>query len=67
MSRSAGLFGPGEGPVALEVELMGCAFSLRAADLAGAARVYQYAGRILADLVRISEGQKEAAGNEAEQ
>ena len=53
--------------MALEVEMMGCAFSLRAADLAGAARVYQYAGRILADLVRISEGQKEAAGNEAEQ
>lgn len=57
---------PGEGPVALEVELMGCAFSLRAADLAGAARVYQFAGRVLDDMSHTYERRKEA-GNEAEQ
>ena len=38
------------GPAALSVEWNGCAFSLRAPDLESAALIYEYAGRLLADL-----------------
>jgi len=38
------------GPVDLSVELNGCAVALRAPDLEGAARVYEYAGRLLKEL-----------------
>lgn len=37
-------------PLALSVELNGCAFSLRASDAESAARIYEYAGRLLGDL-----------------
>ena len=38
------------GPLALSVELNGCAFSLRAPDAESAARIYEYAERLLRDL-----------------
>lgn len=38
------------GPLSLSVELNGCAFSLRAPDAESAARIYEYAGRLLGDL-----------------
>lgn len=39
-----------EGPVELSVEMDGHAFALRAPDLEGAARIYEYAGRLLKDM-----------------
>ncbi len=46
------------GPVALSVELNGCSFALRAPDLEGAARAYEYAGRLLRDMVEAAEPAK---------
>lgn len=43
-----------EGPVELSVELDGRAFALRAPDLEGAERIYEYAGRLLEDMRRIA-------------
>ena len=39
-----------KGPVELSVEMDGHAFALRAPDLEGAARIYEYAGRLLEDV-----------------
>lgn len=63
---ASGVPAAGAGPIALSLEFQGCAFSLWAADLAGAARVYQFAGRVLDDMSHTYERRKEA-GNEAEQ
>lgn len=39
-----------KGPVEMSVEMGGHAFSLRAPDLEGAERIYEYAGRLLKDM-----------------
>ena len=39
-----------KGPVELSVELDGHAFALRAPDLEGAERIYEYAGELLKDM-----------------
>lgn len=39
-----------KGPIELSVELDGYAFALRAPDLEGAARIHEYAGRLLKDM-----------------
>jgi len=51
------------GQVELSVELNGCAFALRAPDLAGAAWAYEYAGRLLEDMRQAAALVKEA-GND---
>ena len=48
--RSKAEFLPTNGPIELSVELDGHAFALRAPDLEGAARIYEYAGRLLEDI-----------------
>lgn len=49
-----------KGPVELSIEMDGHAFALRAPDLEGAARIHEYAGRLLKDMgqaaARLTEG-----------
>ncbi len=39
----------------MSVELNGCSFALRAPDLEGAARAYEYAGQLLKDMAKAAE------------
>ena len=48
-----------KGPVELSVEMDGRAFALRAPDLEGAARIYEYAGRLLEDVKQAAAKLKE--------
>ncbi len=56
---ASGVPAAGAGSVALSLEFQGCAFSLRAPELEQAARMHEYAGRVLADLVRVYENLRE--------
>lgn len=52
-----------KGPVELSVELDGRAFALRAPDLEGAEQIYEYAGRLLKDMVQTAAELKEGIDN----
>lgn len=51
------------GPVELSIDVQGCALSLRAPDLEGAAWIHAYAGRLLEDMRQIAMKLKEGPGN----
>lgn len=52
-----------KGPVEMSVEMDGHAFALRAPDLEGAERIYEYAGRRLEDMGQIAMKMKEETDN----
>lgn len=50
-----------KGPVELSVELDGHAFALRAPDLEGVERIYEYAGYLLKDMEQAAAKLKEGS------
>lgn len=49
------------GPIAFSVEYQGCALLIKASDIEGMRRIYEYAGKLLQDMSVTADWMKEAA------